>query len=125
MTTTQKPPPAKASRFSVGLTELKAKSRSERLLTEIPTKRRSIGNSSSRPEQLSAGEDIRKIKRKGRELHAKSRAENPPKETSRNQESSGLSPSKPKQMLAGGDSRKIRRQTQSSSKDTTPKKRWL
>ncbi|KAJ6934661.1 hypothetical protein NC651_009610 [Populus alba x Populus x berolinensis] len=125
LTAIQKPPPAKASRFSVGLTEPKAKSRSERLLTEIPTKRRSIGNSSSRPEQLSAGEDIRKIKRKGRELHAKSRAESPPKETSRNQESSGLSPSKPKQMLAGGDGRKIRRQTQSSSKDTTPKKRWL
>nr|TKR79495.1 hypothetical protein D5086_0000271980 [Populus alba] len=125
LTTTQKPAQAKASRFSVGLTEPKAKSRSERLQTEIPTKRRSIGNSSSRPEQLSAGEDIRKIKRKGRELHAKSRAESPPKETSRNQESSGLSPSKPKQMLAGGDGRKIRRQTQSSSKETTPKKRWL
>lgn len=125
LTTAQKPAQATASRFSVGLTEPKMKSRSERLLTEIPTKRKSIGNSSSRSNQLSAGEDIRKIRRKGGELHSKSRAEIHPKETSRNQKSAGASTSKPEKVLAGGDGRKIRRQTQSSSKDTAPKKRWL
>ncbi|KAJ6387837.1 hypothetical protein OIU77_026410 [Salix suchowensis] len=83
-TTAQKPAQATASRFSVGLTEPKMKYRSERLLTEIPTKRKSIGNSSSRSNQLSAGEDIRKIRGKGGELHSKSRAEIHPKETSRN-----------------------------------------
>ncbi|KAJ6414374.1 hypothetical protein OIU84_003382 [Salix udensis] len=125
LTTAQKPAQATASRFSVGLTEPKMKCRSERLLTEIPTKRKSIGNSSSRSNQLSAGEDIRKIRRKGGELHSKSRAEIHPKETSRNQKSAGPSTSKPEKVLAGGDGRKIRRQTQSSSKDTAPKKRWL
>ncbi|KAG5250038.1 inactive rhomboid protein [Salix suchowensis] len=125
LTTAQKPAQATASRFSVGLTEPKMKSRSERLLTEITTKRKSIGNSSSRSNQLSAGEDIRRIRRKGGELHSKSRAEIHPKETSRNQKSAGPSASKPEKVLAGGDGRKIRRQTQSSSKDTAPKKRWL
>ncbi|KAJ6694701.1 hypothetical protein OIU74_013928 [Salix koriyanagi] len=125
LTTAQKPAQATASRFSVGLTEPKMKCRSERLLTEIPTKRKSIGNSSSRSNQLSAGEDIRKIRRKGGELHSKSRAEIHPKETSRNHKSAGPSASKPEKVLAGGDGRKIRRQTQSSSKDTAPKKRWL
>ncbi|KAJ6346667.1 hypothetical protein OIU76_003366 [Salix suchowensis] len=75
--------------------------------------------------KLSAGEDIRKIRGKGGELHSKSRAEIHPKETSRNQKSAGPSTSKPEKVLAGGDGRKIRRQTQSSSKDTAPKKRWL
>ncbi|CAK7339296.1 unnamed protein product [Dovyalis caffra] len=125
LTTAKKSAQAKGSRSTVGLQELQTKSRPENLSREISTKRKSIGLSSTRPKQLSAGEDIRKIKGKTRELQANSKSESPLKETSKNKKSAGLSSSRPKQLSAGGDSRKIRRQTQSATKDTAPKKRWI
>ncbi|XVF19232.1 hypothetical protein REPUB_Repub11eG0092300 [Reevesia pubescens] len=57
------------------------------------------------------------------EWHSKPRPATPLKEISINHKSN--TPSKQRQVTASRDSKRIRRQTQSASKDSTPKKRWV
>lgn len=59
------------------------------------------------------------------ERQTKSRPGSPLKEIPTNQKPSRLSSLRQKELSASGEFKKIRRQTQTSSTDAAPKKRWV